>query len=448
MLATGNVPVSYSTLPDGMKGTDATVALMAKMAMGIYGARSTKIRALAINILNAAKVPEKDYTAETVAIHNWVRDNIRYTRDVAGQETLSHPEELAFNSLAGDCDDKSMLEVALLGSVGIPTRFITIGLTPYCYSHVYLEANPAGRWIPLDPIMKGKPAGWEAPASRVKLRKAYPINASEEVHMNGHNLNGVRGMAGLRGLGYVGDPRVVSFLEEEPAPERNNDPYVVMDSFLDQDAPIEQISRNAPAFPQQDVSRMRPAVAHRLSPKLGKIGANEAARRSAIDDLNYNDTESAAFNPMHGLSGPYGILHPEQLAEMGDVMDSQKVGANMQRPVLAQTPEGVDMLFTRPNMILRSDKNDHVVFRGMYALNERPPIRRVGNFAGLNGVPRHQGMMPARSLSGPGMAELADLGDDTVPALAPALAPAPSSKMPLIALGLAAVGVYLLTRKK
>jgi hypothetical protein len=436
-----------------MKGTDATVALMAKMAMGIYGARSTKIRALAINILTAARVPEKNYTAEMVAIHNWVRDNIRYTRDVAGQETLLHPEELAFNSKAGDCDDKSMLEVALLGAVGITTRFITIGLTPYNYSHVYLEANPTGnQWIPLDPIMKGKPAGWEAPASRVKLRKAYPINASEEVHMNGHNLNGVRGMAGLRGLGYVGDPRVVSFLEEEPAPERNNDPYVVMDSFLDQDAPIEQISRNAPAFPQQDVSRMRPAVAHQLRPKLGRIGADEAARRSAIDDLNYNDTESAAFNPMDGLSGPYGILHPDQLAEMGDVMAQQQVRPNMQRPVLAQTPEGVDMLFTRPNMIARFDKSDHVVFRGMYALNEKPPIRRVGNFAGLSGVfgvrqaPRHQGMMPARSLSGPGMAELADLGDDVVPA--PVQVAAPASKLPLLALALAGVGLYLLSQKK
>lgn len=438
MLASGNVPVSYSTLPDGMKGTDATVALMAKMAMGIYGARSTKIRDLATRIVTAANVPEKDYTAEMVAIHNWVRDQIRYTRDVAGQETLLHPEYLAFTSKNGDCDDKSMLEAALLGSIGIPTRFVTIGLTPYNYSHVYLMANPSGQWIALDPIMKGKPAGWEAPASRVKLRKVYSINTSETVHMNGHN------MAGMRGLGYVADSRVFSFLEEETQPPQNNDPYVVMDSFLDQDAPIEQISRNAPAFPQQDVSQMRPAIAKQLRPKLGRIGSNDAARRSAYDDQNLNDTESAAFNPMNG----YGVLHPEQLAEMGDGAGSQRPSANMQRPILAQTPEGVDLMFTRPNMIARFDKNDHVVYRGVYALNERPPIRRVSNFAGMDGVygDRAGRALPGMgTMAGPGMGELADLAEMNGP-VDEVLTGSPKP-FPLLALALAAAGVYFLTRK-
>jgi hypothetical protein len=104
-LASGNVPVEYRLLADGFRGTDATVELMRQLTTGQYGTRSPKIRALAINILKQARVPEKDYPAEMVAIHNWVRDNVRYTRDVHGQETLCPPEEIAFNTKSGDCLD-------------------------------------------------------------------------------------------------------------------------------------------------------------------------------------------------------------------------------------------------------------------------------------------------------------------------------------------------------
>src|ERR1700734_2463733 len=119
VLANGNVPVSFQTLPGGFQGTDDTVAKMQELAPGPWGSRSPKIHALALNIVNAAQVDEKDYVGEMVAIHNYVRDTIRYTRDVAGQETLYPPEEVAFNSQAGDCDDKCMLEAALLGAIGI-----------------------------------------------------------------------------------------------------------------------------------------------------------------------------------------------------------------------------------------------------------------------------------------------------------------------------------------
>jgi hypothetical protein len=104
-LASGNVPVEYRLLEDGFRGTDSTVELMRQLTTGQYGSRSPKIRALAINILKQARVPEKNYPAEMVAIHNWVRDNIRYTRDVHGQETLCPPEEIAFNTKSGDCLD-------------------------------------------------------------------------------------------------------------------------------------------------------------------------------------------------------------------------------------------------------------------------------------------------------------------------------------------------------
>ena len=142
MLASGNVPIQFMQVPNGFRGTDATVRLMSQLSHGRYGSRSPKIRALAINILRTRGVPEKQYKAEMNALYEWVRDNIRYTRDVAGQETLCPPEEIAFNSQAGDCDDKSVLLAGLLGSVGIATRYKTIGVTPTSYSHVYIQARP------------------------------------------------------------------------------------------------------------------------------------------------------------------------------------------------------------------------------------------------------------------------------------------------------------------
>jgi hypothetical protein len=102
-LADGEIAVSRSRLSKGEQGVDETVAFMMKMAKGQYGIRSAKIRALAINIVNAAGVADKDYYGMIKAIHNWVRDEIRYVKDPVGQETLSFPEETAFNSKAGDC---------------------------------------------------------------------------------------------------------------------------------------------------------------------------------------------------------------------------------------------------------------------------------------------------------------------------------------------------------
>lgn len=183
---------------------------MAKLSMGNFGAKSPQIRALAQNIVVTAGVREKDYWGEMVAIHNWVRDKIRYQRDPVGQETLLTPEYLISHkngSFAGDCDDKSMLEAALLGAIGTPTRFVVVGLTAGNFSHVYLQANVGGTWVSLDPIMPEHEAGWEVPNPARK--KIYPENAAEGISMRG-----------LHGLGYIADPRVFSHLDDvQPPPE-------------------------------------------------------------------------------------------------------------------------------------------------------------------------------------------------------------------------------------
>lgn len=189
MPVNGNIPVQRSVLPDGVAGVDATVRKMVELAHSQYGSKSSRIRALAIDIVRNAGVPDKDYYGEMVAIHNWVRDNIRYVRDPIGQETLSYPEETAFNSRAGDCDDLSTLEMALLGAIGMESYPVVVGMFPGHFSHVYIhgkvpagKGRNAGKIIPLDPIMKDWQAGREAKA--IKAKKTYP-QLSNPLTMNG-----------------------------------------------------------------------------------------------------------------------------------------------------------------------------------------------------------------------------------------------------------------------
>jgi hypothetical protein len=189
MPVNGNIPVQRSVLPEGIAGVDTTVRKMVELAHSQYGSKSSRIRALAIDIVRGANIPDKDYYGEMVAIHNWVRDNIRYVRDPIGQETLSYPEETAFNSRAGDCDDLSTLEMALLGAIGMESYPVVVGMFPGHFSHVYIhgkvppgKGRNAGKTIPLDPIMKEWPAGREAAA--IKAKKTYP-RLSNPLTMNG-----------------------------------------------------------------------------------------------------------------------------------------------------------------------------------------------------------------------------------------------------------------------
>jgi len=120
MPVNGNVPVNRMRLPEDPEGAvDATVKEMVRIAFGQYGSRSPKVRALAHDIVRKAGVREKDYYGEVLAIHNWIKKNIRYFRDPINQETLSHPEELVFNSRGGDCLDEDTLLLASTGMVAI-----------------------------------------------------------------------------------------------------------------------------------------------------------------------------------------------------------------------------------------------------------------------------------------------------------------------------------------
>ncbi len=445
MLASGNVPAQYALLADGFRGTDQTVEIMRRLTTGAWGMRSPKIRALAINILREYRVPEKAYAAEADAIFRWVRDNIRYTKDVTAQETLCPPEEIAFNSRAGDCDDKAMLTAALLGSIGTQTRFKVMGVTPFQYSHVYLEALVNGHWIPMDPIMadnvttgmRAKPMGWEAPKSMRKIEKTFADNLPEDTPM-GRNING---------MGYIADSRIVSFLEPDPVNEAPVGPYVQMDSMLDTDLPIEQISNNMPVFAQNahfPTGRVGAPVLRQMRPRMldQRLPPALVAARFQHDEAVARAAEFAAANPMNGL---HDVMTPDQLAGMGAQVQDERPRANMQRPALAQSPEGIDVMFGRSALVVNGSKGDRIIYRGLTALNERPPIRPAPGVGAYVDSPAYQGsnglrgLLAGRNLSGPGLADLADGSVGPAPVSAPA--PAPST--PWIQYGVAAALVFL-----
>jgi hypothetical protein len=173
-MTNGNINIQRSPLPPGEAGVDRTISKMVELARGHYGAKNPKVRALALDVVRR-RAAEKDYRGEAIALFNYVRDNIRYLRDPIDQETVSAPEETAFNSRAGDCDDQVTLLMALLGSIGIPSYPVVVGKTRGHYSHVYLRAviPPAGEVIAMDPIMRGWPAGREAKLPAVKAYSHY-----------------------------------------------------------------------------------------------------------------------------------------------------------------------------------------------------------------------------------------------------------------------------------
>jgi len=142
-------------LPDGASGIKKTLEYMHDFA---NEAKTMPIvRELSIRILQ--KVKNKDWIAELTAIQEWVMQNVRYTLDVDGVETLQRPD-VTLTLSSGDCDDHSALVGAMLQSVGYPVRFVAIGEADD-YQHVYCEAMiPTGQWFSVETTER-VPVGWE-----------------------------------------------------------------------------------------------------------------------------------------------------------------------------------------------------------------------------------------------------------------------------------------------
>lgn len=129
------------------------------------GAKDFYVRQKAIEIFRRSQVRPKDRFGEVCALFDWVRRNIRYTRDIFQVELL-HTARRMLELRAGDCDDMTILLGAMLKSTGHPVRIVLVGFRPnkpHAYSHIYPEVNVRGQWIPIDATVE-KPIGWSPPA--------------------------------------------------------------------------------------------------------------------------------------------------------------------------------------------------------------------------------------------------------------------------------------------
>jgi len=113
-----------------------------------------RVRGEALDLV--ATAPAFDELAEVRRVFQYVRDHVRYVRDVNGVDTLQTPTA-TLERMQGDCDDKSLLLAALLESIGYATRFVVSATNPSRgANHVYLEAwvPRVSKWIPLEPSVR------------------------------------------------------------------------------------------------------------------------------------------------------------------------------------------------------------------------------------------------------------------------------------------------------
>jgi len=163
MRPSSNATTQLYGLPSGKKGIIKTLELMSEIVEKYK--TNIAIRELAQKIVSNIK--NKDYFNEAKFLQNWVRDNIRYTRDVQGVETIATPDHTLYTR-HGDCDDHSIVLATLLQSIGHRTRFVAVGLLPNIYSHVYVEVLIKGKWLPVETTENWK-IGQQPPMVKARL---------------------------------------------------------------------------------------------------------------------------------------------------------------------------------------------------------------------------------------------------------------------------------------
>jgi len=136
---------TLQNIPDGAAGVRATLNIMRKLVR--ENKTNIKLRRLALSLVKDND--QKNWLGEVRDLHAYVRDHIRYVKDVDGIETVHSPEQV-LNFGQGDCDDKSILLATLLATIGHPTRFVAIGLRPGIFQHVFVETKIGNKWIPLE----------------------------------------------------------------------------------------------------------------------------------------------------------------------------------------------------------------------------------------------------------------------------------------------------------
>lgn len=208
----GAMSASVVPLAGGDRGVEQTVRAMRRLID--QGKKDPVIRELAANIIRDARVPAFDFAGESRAIYDWVRQNLRFTRDVYGVETLQAAREIVRLGI-GDCDDFTVLICSLLGTIGHRARIVTISKPDdeKNFSHVFPQDCLSGSWITMDAARRD-PAFGHDPENVDRVR-VWSVSRDDYRDVQGL-LNGPR-LAGPAGRNpnalpgayppWVADPR-------------------------------------------------------------------------------------------------------------------------------------------------------------------------------------------------------------------------------------------------
>lgn len=155
-------PSVLGSIPDGFGGTSATLRIMRQFVRDAVRDPDQIVRTKAEELTR--DLPARNWFAQIRALHEFVRDQIRYLRDPVSVERVATPQA-TLEIGQGDCDDKATLLAALLDSIGHPTRFVAVGFKGQGFSHVLVETkisntgNDRRDWLPLETIIPVA-AGW------------------------------------------------------------------------------------------------------------------------------------------------------------------------------------------------------------------------------------------------------------------------------------------------
>ena len=146
------------------------------------GKRSERVRQIASGILTGKtetgewEIPERDWQGEIAGAFSYVRDKVRYTRDIHDVELFQKADRTLELGI-GDCDDLAILLGSILGNIGYPLMIRVISTGAPTFHHVYLLAGlppeDPKEWVPLD-ASQGEGPGWEV--SGITKQQDYEVS--------------------------------------------------------------------------------------------------------------------------------------------------------------------------------------------------------------------------------------------------------------------------------
>ena len=141
-LRAGQTSHELYVIPGGDAGTRATLYIMRDLTKEYR--KQPAIRDLAKKL--TIRCDGKNFGCELEQLHKWVRDAIKYHRDIHDVETVQTPDKTIADR-SGDCDDKCVLLASLLQSIGHPVRFVAVAFRQGApFSHVFVESPVGGYW--------------------------------------------------------------------------------------------------------------------------------------------------------------------------------------------------------------------------------------------------------------------------------------------------------------